>query len=258
VARSQRNDLLAPGSEESVCADHQRSGSYPAQGGKRGIDFGASSCAQDMDLQAHSAGRLLHFGHPELKIFNVRVQQDADQGGLWSQLAQQSQPLRIERAGLRRPPDADRPGTVRPGAGDTCEAQTSRQMCRVSLPLDQKRKVQPTTISIGSKLSSNNPAPPPAFSATASRALVERRELERADVAANLPTQNRRLRTRNPAGILWRATILVVVRLGNVRTAIQRRAARRGSMGRRKAAVVRQRPQLRRCRRNVRALDRSA
>jgi hypothetical protein len=56
---------------------------YLAQSGKRGVDFGVSSCAQDMDLQAHSAGRLLHIGHPELKIFNVGVQQHADQGGLW-------------------------------------------------------------------------------------------------------------------------------------------------------------------------------
>jgi hypothetical protein len=61
-----------------------------------------------------------------LKIFNVGVQQDADQGGMWGQLAKQSELLRIERASehvhpsrvAARPaqagnePDLDRIGTT--------------------------------------------------------------------------------------------------------------------------------------------------
>ena len=92
--RRQRDKLISAADEEDVEADEQGTGIELGQGRKRPAEIALASGVDSMDLLPEQARGVLHVFPLGPAIRQIRIQQHADHGGLWSQFVQQFKSLR--------------------------------------------------------------------------------------------------------------------------------------------------------------------
>src|SRR6266446_7454576 len=87
VAFRQGDQLLAPAIQERIGGDKKRSGSPLCRNRKGETDLVFTACLQDVQFLSDGASRLLNIFRLSIKSRPRRVQEHADGGGRWNQLA---------------------------------------------------------------------------------------------------------------------------------------------------------------------------
>src|SRR5262249_5500543 len=100
MARRQRDKLIAAAKEENVAADQQGVGLQLDEGGKRCVEIAFAASAHDMDLSPEGACGVRHVIALGFGIRIIRIEQQADHGGVWHERMQQLESLCRKRSDI--------------------------------------------------------------------------------------------------------------------------------------------------------------